>query len=165
MKYFLETPAGRYEAEVDGRIVRLDGLELRPELRKVGEGRRFLIRLDGRTAVGFARRLDDAWEVNVEGLHVHVRVEDERRHHIRTLVREGSAPVPRELRAPMPGLIVRVDVAAGEEVRPDQPLIVMEAMKMENELRSEAEAVVASVAVEAGQTVDRGDLLLTFDSK
>ena len=62
--------------------------------------------------------------------------------------------------APMPGLIVRVHVGEGDQVQAGQPLVVMEAMKMENELRAMAPGVVKRVAIKAGSAVEKGALLL-----
>jgi biotin carboxyl carrier protein len=62
--------------------------------------------------------------------------------------------------APMPGRVVKVLVAEGETVEPGRPLVVVEAMKMENELCAEAAGVVRAVRASAGQTVDSGAVLL-----
>jgi biotin carboxyl carrier protein len=66
---------------------------------------------------------------------------------------------PHQLKAPMPGKIVRVLVKAGEAVRQRQPLVVIEAMKMENELRAARDGVVAELHVAEGQSVDAGALV------
>ena len=63
----------------------------------------------------------------------------------------------------MPGLVVRVEVAAGERVRAGQGVVIMEAMKMENELRAEGEGVVARVLATAGQPVEKGAILVEFE--
>jgi biotin carboxyl carrier protein len=65
--------------------------------------------------------------------------------------------------SPMPGVIVRVPVAVGETVREGQVLVVVEAMKMENEYKSAVDGVVSEVAVEPGQTVDSGALLVVVE--
>jgi pyruvate carboxylase subunit B len=70
----------------------------------------------------------------------------------------ASGPAP--LRAPMPGLIVRVHVAPGDRVAAGDPLIVMEAMKMENELRAPAGGTVRAIPVSAGMAVEKGTLLV-----
>ena len=72
----------------------------------------------------------------------------------------GSGPGPQRMVAPMPGKIVRVLVKPGDLVQPRQSLIVIEAMKMENELRASGEGVVADLLVREGQSVDAGALLL-----
>jgi biotin carboxyl carrier protein len=66
---------------------------------------------------------------------------------------------PQPIVAPMPGKIVRVLVTVGEVVKRRQPLVVMEAMKMENELRASADGAVAELHVQEGQSVDAGTLL------
>ncbi|MEK6254015.1 MAG: acetyl-CoA carboxylase biotin carboxyl carrier protein subunit, partial [Gemmatimonadales bacterium] len=77
------------------------------------------------------------------------------------------APVEtrRDLRAPMPGLIVRVEVQEGQEVEKGDSLVVMEAMKMENELRADAPGLVLSIEVEAGQAVERDAVLLKLEQR
>jgi biotin carboxyl carrier protein len=67
----------------------------------------------------------------------------------------GAAPSLEDgkVKAPMPGLVVKVDVTEGAEVRPGDVLVVVEAMKMEHELRASFKAVVAKVHVKAGQQV------------
>ena len=67
---------------------------------------------------------------------------------------------PQRVTAPMPGKIARILVKPGDAVQPRQPLIVVEAMKMENELRAVREGTVAEVHVKAGVSVDAGALLL-----
>ncbi len=66
------------------------------------------------------------------------------------------------IKAPMPGQIVGVQVAVGDMVSKDQPLVVVEAMKMQNELRSQGDGVVTEVHVAAGERVERGAVLLVI---
>ena len=72
----------------------------------------------------------------------------------------APASEPQRVTAPMPGKIVRVLVKKGDAVRARQPLVVVEAMKMENELRAARDGTVADVASHEGQSVDAGTLLL-----
>jgi pyruvate carboxylase subunit B len=71
---------------------------------------------------------------------------------------------PKPIRAPMPGLIVSVEVGVGDRVGTGQGVVVMEAMKMENELRAEAAGTVAQVLVAAGETVEKGQILIALES-
>lgn len=145
--------------DVDGRLVSADISTL------PGSARQHL-RMDGRSLALFARRVEDAWVVELEGRLFRVRVEDERSRHIRELASHARPGDPtRLLRAPMPGLIVRVEVEVGQEVAEGDGLVVMEAMKMENELRSEVPGKVVSVEVEAGQAVERDAILLRLESR
>ena len=90
---------------------------------------------------------------------------DERRRAIREIAgSSASAAGPAPLLAPMPGLVVRVNVQPGDEVQPGQPLVVIEAMKMENELRATAAGVVDSVRVQPGAAVEKGAVLIELRS-
>jgi len=71
---------------------------------------------------------------------------------------ENAGPAP--LVAPMPGLVVRINVEAGDPIRAGQPLVVMEAMKMENELRSTSDGVVRAIRVRPGEAVEKGTVLI-----
>jgi biotin carboxyl carrier protein len=74
----------------------------------------------------------------------------------------GTASGPQRLVAPMAGKIVRVPVAAGDRVRAGQPLVVVEAMKMENELRAVRDGIVADIHAREGMSVDAGELLVVI---
>ena len=147
----------------DGRLS-IDGDVSDADISTLPGSDRQHLRMDGRSLGLFARRSNDGWVIELEGRLFEVRVEDERGRYVRELA-SHTAPVEtrRELRAPMPGLIVRVEVEEGQEVKPGDGLIVMEAMKMENELRADAVGRVVSVEVSAGQAVERDAVLLRIE--
>jgi pyruvate carboxylase subunit B len=98
------------------------------------------------------------------GRRFDVEALDERTHAIRQLsAASGVAAGPTSVIAPMPGLIVRVGVEPGDAVQAGQPLVVIEAMKMENELRAPAAGTVRTVHVAAGSAVEKGAVLVEFD--
>lgn len=122
--------------------------------------------LDGSSVTLVGRRDDNAWMLHVDGWPVRAEVVDERTRAIRAMTSRVAGPQgPRPVRAPMPGMIVRTEVAAGDSVRAGQGVAVMEAMKMENELRAEADGVVARVLVEPGQAVEKGAILVEFEAE
>lgn len=89
---------------------------------------------------------------------------DERTRAIRDLSATSAGPVgPAPVIAPMPGLIVRVSVSVGDRVEAGQGVVVIEAMKMENELRATAAGVVKSVEVAPGTAVEKGTLLVSLE--
>jgi len=101
--------------------------------------------------------------LGVAGERVAVEVIDERTRQIQALA--GVRPVAGAsgtVVAPMPGLVLRVYVVPGQQVAAGAGLVVVEAMKMENELRAHRAGVVAKVHVEVGQVVERGAPLVTF---
>jgi biotin carboxyl carrier protein len=100
----------------------------------------------------------------IDGYRFEAEALDERTRAIRDLSAATAGPVgPAPVRAPMPGLIVRVNVKVGDEVQAGQGLVVMEAMKMENELRATAAGTVKSIEVVAGTAVEKGALLVALE--
>ena len=73
--------------------------------------------------------------------------------------KEGSIKIT----APMPGAIVKIEVSAGDSVKSGQNLVILEAMKMENEIKAPQDGVVASVNTSKGSSVESGELLVTLE--
>ncbi|WP_445724287.1 biotin/lipoyl-containing protein, partial [Flavobacterium sp.] len=67
------------------------------------------------------------------------------------------------IKAPMPGLILEINVEVGQSVKENDPLLILEAMKMENSFLSPRDGVIKSIAVEKGNAVDKGQLLVEFE--
>ena len=67
-----------------------------------------------------------------------------------------------DLTAPMPGLVLKVLVSVGEEVEKGTPLLILEAMKMENMIRAQADVTINEIQIKNGATVDKGQLMITF---
>jgi pyruvate carboxylase subunit B len=100
----------------------------------------------------------------VDGYRFEAEALDERTRSIRDLSAATAGPTgPAPIIAPMPGLIVRVNVSVGDRVEAGQGLVVMEAMKMENELRAIAAGTVRSVEVSPGTAVEKGALLVALE--
>ncbi|MBI5267073.1 MAG: biotin/lipoyl-binding protein [candidate division Zixibacteria bacterium] len=76
----------------------------------------------------------------------------------------AHAAVERQLRAPMPGLVLKIHVTPGQRVTKGQPLVVIEAMKMENIIKAKADATVSAVTAVVGRTVEKGDPLVEFQA-
>ncbi|MBI3748031.1 MAG: biotin/lipoyl-binding protein [Chloroflexi bacterium] len=106
-------------------------------------------------------------EVVVDGWQVEVEIESERRASLRERARRGREETahggPTHVRAIIPGRIVSVSVVPGDPVEAGQQLLVVEAMKMQNELRAPRDGVVSSVSVGVGGTIEVGDLLLVLE--
>jgi biotin carboxyl carrier protein len=110
---------------------------------------------------GVARR-----EIVVNGWSIEIEVESERRASLRERARRGQEESahrgPTEVRAIIPGRVVAVSIVPGDAVVAGQQLLVVEAMKMQNELRAPRDGVVSTVAVGPGRTIEVGDLLLVL---
>lgn len=98
-------------------------------------------------------------EVMIEGRPYLVAIEDERSQALASLAGGKHISGDASIRAPMPGLVVNVLAAVGSAVERGQTVVVLEAMKMENDLTSPRAGIVKAVRVERGQTVNQGDVL------
>ncbi len=165
MKYYVEIEGREYEVEIEGDSIRLDGRPVSVDLKKVGTHLWHLL-VDGRSQTLRARRTVErgCWELEVTGRPLRSLALDERHRAIRELTGAGEAASgPYKVLAPMPGLIVAVEVRKDEVVEPGQGLVVIEAMKMENELKALGAGQVTDVLVAAGQAVNKGDLLVVIE--
>jgi biotin carboxyl carrier protein len=166
-------PAGTEEASAH---VLVDGVATDARLVRFGESRaRLEQEMDAagdRTDVLFGpvrrdrSRGIDVREVVVGGWRVEIEVEPERRALLRERARRGAAAAslrgPVEVRAIIPGRIVAVSVVGGDAIDAGQPILVVEAMKMQNELRAPREGLVERIAVAVGDTIQVGDLLVVI---
>ncbi len=108
---------------------------------------------------------DDQLEVTIDGQRTTVRVKDERDLLLDEFGLGEDAAAGGEVRAPMPGLVLDVLVEEGDEVAADQGLLVLEAMKMENELKAPSGGVVAAIHAASGDAVDKEALLIEIEAK
>lgn len=155
--------ARSYQVATDdeGRLS-VGGLEGLADIRQIAPGV-FSVLHGGRSHRVVARRDGATYQVLLDGMQYEVAVETDRSRLLKEYAGAStSTHTILELHAPMPALIGRVLVAEGEEVRAGQPLLVLEAMKMENELKAHQAGRVKSVLVKKGQAVEKGELLLVF---
>jgi len=165
VKYYVRRAGELVEVETTETGVRIAGRVAHAQIESVpGSERRHLL-IGERGVPLSARRTDGGWAVEIYGRTVELALEDQRTHAIRELAPPHGLHAPREVRAPMAGLVLRVEVEEGQRVQAGTGLLVIEAMKMENEIRAEAAGTVATIAVAEGQAVDPDDLLLTFASE
>ena len=148
--------------ELGPNRVRVDGRALVAESEAVPDSpvRSLLLGAESHRVVAYSRGRGQ-WDLRLRGWHLTVEVLDERARAIRALT--GPATVaggPRPVRALMPGLVVRVEVEEGDQVCPGQGLVIVEAMKMENELCAEVAGEVLAVHVRTGQTVEKDQILI-----
>ena len=141
--------ANRFTVSLDGRILEVD---------LILTGRHFAsLIVDGRSHdVGF-ETVPGGYRVHLREGAVSVLLVDPLRDGV---ARPDKSTGPMRLTAPMPGRVVRVLAEKGHEVEPGQGLVVIEAMKMENELKASRRGCVREVAVREGQAVEAGALLL-----
>jgi acetyl/propionyl-CoA carboxylase alpha subunit len=165
MKYFVTIGDRTLEVDLAGHTPLVDGTPVEAHFAHLpGTPLRSLI-ADGRsyavTAQAGERR--GRWVVGLRGRRFTADAVDERTRAIREMTGGAEDPVERTILAPMPGLVVRVDVEVGQAVKAGQGVVVVEAMKMENELKAPSDGVVAKIHVEPRQTVEKGAVLITLE--
>jgi biotin carboxyl carrier protein len=163
MKYIVDVSGRRLTVELDGREVRVDGALVSASLETVPGTPVRLLRVGDTVHRVVARRdgARGAYRVGVDGWQFSTEALDARTRAIRDLAaatQAASGPAP--LVAPMPGLVVRVLAEVGAEVVAGQALVVVEAMKMENELRASSAARITAVHAVAGTAVEKGAVLV-----
>jgi glutaconyl-CoA/methylmalonyl-CoA decarboxylase subunit gamma len=146
------TAGGVYEVHMDGQRVDADVVVL-PDALSVRIGHRMLdLALEGAPpTVG----------VTAVGMRTNVQVQSERARAASFGAVRGA--LSGAVVSPMPGRVVKVLVAEGADVQSDQPVVVVEAMKMENELRAPKAGKVTKVSAQAGDRVEAGTILLEID--
>ncbi len=166
MRYFVQAGGREHEVEIatrpDGTIAAtLDGAPVELDVVAFSE-RELSVRVGARVLDLTVEGLPPQLGVVASGLRTYVDVESERmRVAARAKAPDGGAKA-REVRAPMPGRVLKVLVAEGDAVEAGQALVIVEAMKMENEVKARAAAVVDKVLVQAGATVEGNAVLLRF---
>ena len=168
MKYFVELEGREYVVDIDPDGIRIDDVPVEVDLAPGASARLWDLLLDH---VSYRLRAERAaergsWEIELGGRRHLVVALDKRRKAMRRL--SGSAtgesgPLPYEVVAPMPGLVIAVEVSADEAVSSGQGLIVIEAMKMENEIKAKTAGQVTDIKVGEGQAVEKGETLLVIE--
>lgn len=144
------------QVTVDGETVAID-------FSSIDQATSFSLLLDNNSYEVLVNETDGEYQVLLLGHLFNVRVEDER---ARRLAQAGRGFVPTggelQVRAPMPGLIVSIPVTVGQIVKQGDLLMILESMKMENELKAPRDGAVSSVRVQPGQSVAQGQMLVTI---
>jgi pyruvate carboxylase subunit B len=169
VKYYVSVNGEDHEVTLDEHGVQVDGERVSASVESINgspvrmvtigdEVHRVVVRPRER---GGTRGAYTLW---LDGYRFEVEALDERGRAIRELSGKSAGPSgPAPLVAPMPGLVVRVNVQPGDEVQAGQGLVVMEAMKMENELRAPAAGRVRAILAAPGTAVEKGAVLIELE--
>jgi len=164
MKYEAQIAATTYEIEIDDDgVITFEGHPIAADLLQVGPLGLYSLIVDNRSVELVVEETQWGYRIMFGGNAIDVRVVDERQ--LRLAGRRTDLLIPTgevAVKAPIPGMIVRVLVSEGDVVELNQPVVLLEAMKMENELRAPRPGTVTGIKVQAGESVDQGTPLLTL---
>jgi len=166
MRYFVTIGDRELEVELGPDGIRVEGEVMVPDLVEMDGTDVYSLLLGEKShRVLASRNGPGGWALHLSGRHYLAEVVDERTRAIRKMAGtpEGRRG-PRALRAPMPGLVVKIEVGEGEAVKAGQGLVIVEAMKMENELKADGPGIVSRILVEPGQAVEKDQVLVEFEA-
>lgn len=161
----IEVNGQKYNSELsDDGLLFLNGEQVTADLVKFENGHYHLI-IDGKSyEVENISSDGESHEVKLNSQIYKASVKDETMLMLERLgMSVKSKKEVKELKAPMPGLVLKVAVEAGQEVKEGDPLVVLEAMKMENVLKSPVEAKVKAIKVSTGDAIDKNGILIEFE--
>ena len=152
-------------SEADGVFVGVDdGAEIRTDLRHLHGSLHSLTLGDAQKEVLAVASDGGAVRLAIDGLEYEAEVVDEARARLASVAGARATSHTRlELKAPMPGLLVKLLCKVGDDIAPGQPLAVLQAMKMENELSLPRGGKVTQVKAEPGKTVEQGQVLIVIE--
>ena len=166
MKYYATVNEQKYTIEIDQEEqILVDGQPYQVNFQQLLQGGTLSLLINNRSLEAIVSEQEDAWEVLIHGELYTVQVQDERSYRLSqargsVLPETGTVTV----KSPMPGVILDVLVAPGTRVEKGEKVVILESMKMENELLAGRAGVVKRIHVEKGASVEKNqDLLVIGD--
>jgi pyruvate carboxylase subunit B len=162
VRYHVIVGEATFEVEFDAEGVRVDGTRMEAGAPELVSPNLYSFLLAGASHTVLAERGGPGrWDLQLRGRRYRVEVVDDRMKAMHDMSSAGMvAKGPAPIRAPMPGLVVKVEVEEGELVEAGGGLLVVEAMKMENSLTARVGGRVGTIHVVAGQTVEKDEILM-----
>lgn len=141
---------------VNGEQAPIDILQL--------DERSFSILVNGKSEKVIAEKTNGTYQVQINGRQLEAAIESERMRLLKQFERQSASRVSKaEIRAPMPALVIKLEVNVGDEVKVGQGLIILEAMKMENEIKAHSAGRVKEIHVVKGKPVEKGELIMILE--
>ncbi|GAC1628915.1 MAG: hypothetical protein NVS4B7_17840 [Ktedonobacteraceae bacterium] len=164
-----EVTIGRKTYKIDWRFIALLTTDVKSQ---TNVGGRYSLIVAGKSYEVFARRMQkpdegssQAYEIQLAGQRFEVQVEDEREKALAGSVKSAHDASEARVRAPMPGLVIGVPLEVGSKVERGQTVVVLEAMKMENDLAAPKAGTIKEIKVNKDQTVNQGDVLVVISGE
>jgi len=163
MKYITTVNDKEFNVEiVDEKYILVNGKRMEVDFESVSGQPVFSLLIGGKSYEAYVNPGEENWEVLLRGRLYAAKVEDEREKRLRAAA-GGKAAEGGEyhLKAPMPGLIVAIPVSEGQKIEKGQVLVILESMKMQNELKSPKAGTVSRVKVKAGDRVEQKTTMIS----
>ncbi len=163
MKYITTIEEREFEVEIlDEKHIRIGDRLLEVDFESVSGQPVYSLLVDGKSYEAYVQEGDENWQVLLRGRLYPALIIDEREKRLRAAGGAGVVETGEyKLKAPMPGLVVSILVTEGQVVTKGQVLLILESMKMQNELKSPRDGVVSRVRVKPRESVEQKQTLLT----
>jgi biotin carboxyl carrier protein len=163
MKYITTVNQHEYVIEIlDDRHLVVDGQPFAIDFLQVGTQPVYSLLIGGESYEAHIYSDEAIWQVQLRGSMYQAQVEDERERRLRQALGGGQVVQGEfHLKAPMPGLVVAVPVSEGQEVQKGDVLLVLESMKMQNELKAPRAGAVTRIRVAPGDRVEQKQTMLS----
>ena len=164
MKYITIVNDQQYIIEIghEGQI-EVDGQKYEIDFEQLSEGGILSLLLNNRSFEAIVEEREQDWEVLIHGELYTVFVQDEQAYRLakeRGVTSDDTGEAA--IKSPMPGLIIAIPVEVGQAVKKGDKVVILESMKMENELRSPKDGLVANIYVEPGASVEKNQILIAI---
>jgi biotin carboxyl carrier protein len=164
VKYVATVDGQEYRVALGEKGITLDGAPVEVDLQSIDGGFHYSLLVGAASHEVFVEHCEGFCTVTLGGQRYRVQVEDERAQRAGEQRAAGEVAGEADVVSPMPGVVVAVLVEAGQEVHSGEGLLILEAMKMENEIRAPRTGVVEAVQATPGQRVSQDDVLVRIGS-
>ncbi len=162
MRYITTIANQEFTVEIiDAKQISINGKTLEVDFESINGQPVYSLLIDGKSYEGYVYPDENDWQVLLHGRLYQASVEDEREKRLRAAAGSVSAGGEFHLKAPMPGMVIAIPVTEGQEVKKGQVLLILESMKMQNELKSPKDGTVSRIRVKAGETAEQKQTLLS----
>ncbi|MEW6718242.1 MAG: biotin/lipoyl-containing protein [Chloroflexota bacterium] len=153
-KEYLIEIIDQHHVSVDGEVFNVDFTEIKGQLL-------YSLLINGHSLEALISADNGEWQVLLQGTMYQAQVEDESQKRLKATLGEGTTPSQEfHLKAPMPGLVIAVPVSEDQAVEKGEVLVILESMKMQNELKSPRAGRVCRVRVKEGDNVEQRQTML-----
>ena len=162
--YFVTINGREYVVRIENEgTVFVNGEQIPVDILQLDE-RSFSILVNGKSEKVIAEGSNGAYQVQINGRQLEAVIESERMRLLKQFERQSAGRVSKtEIRAPMPALVIKIEVRVGDEVKSGQGLVILEAMKMENEIKAPSAGRVKEIYAVKGKPVEKGELIMTLE--
>jgi biotin carboxyl carrier protein len=167
MKYIININGRDYNVEYDessASTVRLNGEEMTFDMRQGIHPQNVSLILDNHSLMFWIEKNEEGYHAHCHGRDFKISVEDEKTRHLKSILKaSGDRSVVGTIKASMPGMVVKILAKLGKHVQKGQGLLIVEAMKMENEIKSPVDGTVKQIRVEPLRAVEKGEVLMILE--